>query len=802
MILFIKGVSSILLQIPFFLAAYNFLSGADVFTDIRFNYRYDYLYAPDELIKLSGISINLLPILMTLINILSGLIYTHGKEKKDRINIIILPLVFLILLYNSPAGLVVYWIFNNLFSLCRNIHAKTKQKTKGKQLKASDIRLIVILILTVICISFGMDGLSTKAANYVSVFICAPLLLLPLFLPENKKSIPGKPDMITLILKELFLLLFISVYLPLDLINSCPTDFFLSGETLWDALRYPLLYGAGFLLIWLNLFYFLFKNRQNTIHLLLSFSCILAVADHLLFSNNSGVMNVTLHYETVYMTGFIPVIASLILFEAIYFILRYHSTTIAKKERPFIIIMLLTVSILCCREISTIKKEIRGTMDSTTEDSLSRNVSDTPICLSRNHKNVIVIMLDRAIGPYIPYIMAENPALKDKFDGFTYYKNTVTTGSCTVLGSPGLFGGYEYAGITFYEDHGATIADRYNESLKVLPVLFDQNNYRCILSGLPYAGYSNVSDMSIFDEYPDIETYIFEKLLNSEYKLKNNDWDLSKALLSYGLFKASPHFLQNYAYYYVCEGYEDTCFNVPFIQSYNVLDHLSSMTSIQEDDDKGCFIEFDNNLTHEPTYLQLPEYILPEDGEIDNSAYLTRGNDRYLNRDMIPENIRDSKGYHTNAAAFRMLGAWFDHLREIGVYDNTRIIIASDHGYLYGDYPELIYDKYEDMEVYCCTLMVKDFNATGFTVSDELMTSADVPALAVKAIIEKPVNPFTGQDLLRIPEKSRIPLVSDNDFMPVYGNKKCRRKYYFAYTVSGDILEIDSWQKVKPAVNP
>lgn len=41
-------------------------------------------------------------------------------------------------------------------------------------------------------------------------------------------------------------------------------------------------------------------------------------------------------------------------------------------------------------------------------------------------------------------------------------------------------------------------------------------------------------------------------------------------------------------------------------------------------------------------------------------------------------------------------------------------------------------------------LLVKDFDAHGFTTSDEFMTNADVPALATEDLIDAPVNPFTG----------------------------------------------------------
>jgi hypothetical protein len=38
------------------------------------------------------------------------------------------------------------------------------------------------------------------------------------------------------------------------------------------------------------------------------------------------------------------------------------------------------------------------------------------------------------------------------------------------------------------------------------------------------------------------------------------------------------------------------------------------------------------------------------------------------------------KQYHVAMAALLLRGKWFDFLLENGVYDNTRIIIAPDHG--------------------------------------------------------------------------------------------------------------------------
>ena len=61
---------------------------------------------------------------------------------------------------------------------------------------------------------------------------------------------------------------------------------------------------------------------------------------------------------------------------------------------------------------------------------------------SKKEKNVVVIMLDRAVGCYFPYIMEELPEVRKQFDGFTFYPNTLSYGSNTIYGVPAVYGGY------------------------------------------------------------------------------------------------------------------------------------------------------------------------------------------------------------------------------------------------------------------------------------------------------------------------------------------------------------------------
>ena len=63
----LKGSVSLLLQIPFFMAAYNFLSTLSELQGTTFGLIKD-LGTPDGLLVIGGVAINVLPVIMTLVN--------------------------------------------------------------------------------------------------------------------------------------------------------------------------------------------------------------------------------------------------------------------------------------------------------------------------------------------------------------------------------------------------------------------------------------------------------------------------------------------------------------------------------------------------------------------------------------------------------------------------------------------------------------------------------------------------------------------------------------------------------------
>ena len=182
--------------------------------------------------------------------------------------------------------------------------------------------------------------------------------------------------------------------------------------------------------------------------------------------------------------------------------------------------------------------------------------------------------------------------------------------------------------------------------------------------------------------------------------------------------------------------------NGEFLDAYYVLDNMSEMTNVTAER-KDTFLLLFNNTTHEPCLLQTPDYT-PADS-VYNVDYDEAHGDRFNSEkgSIELDGVDDMGHYHINMAALLRLGEWFDHLRENGVYDNTRIILVADHSTSLSLDPEHYYGSM-DLGRFFPLLMVKDFDASGFSVSDEFMTNADVPTLAMDDLIADPVNPFTG----------------------------------------------------------
>ena len=99
--------------------------------------------------------------------------------------------------------------------------------------------------------------------------------------------------------------------------------------------------------------------------------------------------------------------------------------------------------VLSVMNVSAIRRDYRET-ETQAEQIRDQTREHAPeIHLSKTGRNVMIIMLDRAVGGFVPYLLNEKQELREQFDGFTWYANTLSFGFHTNVGSPPLYGGYE-----------------------------------------------------------------------------------------------------------------------------------------------------------------------------------------------------------------------------------------------------------------------------------------------------------------------------------------------------------------------
>ncbi len=825
----LKGSVSLLLQIPFFMAAYRFLSGLRILRGVGFGPIHD-LGAPDQMIVLFGIGINVLPILMTVINFISGYLYTKGMPLKSKIQLYGMALIFLVLLYNSPSGLAFYWTLNNVFSMLKNVFYRFKRPGFTLACVVAIAGSAVVMFVNTI-----YDSPYPARQLHLTMFgvaLIIPLIVViikgkkPSYLMKFVKTIDySKHNRNIFILSGLFLTVLLGLLIPSDVIKTSPSEFI-------DIVSYrspnyyvitAMLVAAGFFLVWGGIFFSLARPHTRSILSILWWSaCPAAAVTYLFFGRKLGNLSTDLIYDEPFTFG-----AKQQLFNAFavfcVIIAAVLIMTIFKRISEILAFALfaaaLTLSIINMNNIERAFNRV-------SMGSMSELAS---IPLSRDGQNVMVIMLDRAPGYLVPYIFNEMPELYEQFDGFTYYPNTLSFGSHTKFAAPALFGGYEYTPAAICTITDQTLVDMHDEALSVLPVLFRDNGYEVTICDPPFAGYEWTPNLNVFtgDLYEGINAYITKGRfvnVNADFSAQQEAlWQ--RNFFCYSVFKTCPLFMQQSVYNQgnynqadygfsssvdsnedfttpqtVENQYQSTGVSQVFMNAYTVLTNLDLITDIS-DGSENTFMYINNVTPHNTMMLSEPEYAPAE--VVDNQAFDEANADRFNMRTYgyrLRMNTSSAMAhYQCNAASYIQLGIYFDYLREQGVWDNTRIIIVSDHGPTTDMFGGLTMVGDVNMESFNCLLMVKDFGSTGFTVNSDFMTNADVPYLATLGVIENPVNPFTGNSLTMDGKTDMPMLIYDSEDWNVEDAIAGPDAYAFAtgdwYAFDGNrIFSRSSWE--------
>lgn len=775
----LRSSISLLIQIPFFIAAYQFLSQLEALKGTSFFFIKD-LGSQDALFHIGSFPVNVLPIAMTLINIAAGAIYTKGHPFKEKLQIYLMALFFLVFLYTSPSGLVFYWTLNNLFSLAKNVFYKLK-----KPLRALYFCLVAGVLFIDWYLIFKHGGFIYRRLTLVAalcIIPLAPLLIKAInwLLNTKLKSFceNDRTRNTLFFTSAAALAILMGFAIPSYVISSSPIEFsFIDNySSPFFFLRYSLFQSIGLFIVWTSALYFLFSRKiKAIITILLSMLCLCGICNAFIFGGEYGAISTILTFTNAGQItpskafALINLLACLAIVALIIICLLFNKTKI--------ITFLTGISLVASFGICIINSvPITKGYNQAKELKASGEKADTlkPVFnLSKTEKNVIVIMQDRALSTIFPYILEEKPELKNQFEGFTYYPNTASFAGFTLYGVPPVYGGYEYTPEAMNRRDTEPLVNKHNEACKMMPVLFDQNGFTSTVTDISWANYVWIPDLRIFDDYPSIKKAPTIRVY-TDYWLKNHpdvkgfskqsDF-LKRNFFWFSCFKIMPALLRETIYdeghwWQAKSGNE---FIEDFLNSYAVLDYLPELT--ETNSQKPTFTLLVNDATHEPVMTGYPNYDL-------------------TTSDIGPGPLDDDPHFNCNSSALYRLGEYMEYLKKEGVYDNTRIIIVADHG------GGCKFDQMVDFSYYTPynpLLLVKDFNSSGeLSIDESFMTNADTPLLATQNLIENATNPFTG-NMLKDTVKKDIVYTAYGEWNPDGQNK--------------NTFKVESWSNVHDKVN-
>ena len=776
----LRSSFGLLIQIPFFIAAYNFIKNFDGNAGSSF-YFIKNLAAPDALFSIGNFTINILPILMTAINIIAGAVYTKGFALHEKIQIYGMALIFLVLLYASPSALVLYWTCNNIFSLGKNIFYKFKKPL---------VAFYILAVIAVLFFEFYVLRFFQSRAEHKLLAILAGVFVLasPLFFRAIKKFASPRLSVLQENKNLRFSLFFfasttlfalIALASPSSLFATSPVEFSNIGAhaSPFYFLRNTAVQGAGLFLLWPILIYLLFSPIvQSYLALIFASLATLSIFAQFVFRLEGATISPMLIFDLLpdFKTVSLESMINLALIPLVLFLFFFF----AKKSKIFKTIFALASLSLFAMSIVNFVKIKTVYADFVKNQNENANEIKPIFHFSKNKQNVLLLMLDRAQSQYLLQIFSEEKKLYEIFSGFTFFPNCVSFNDHTLIGSPPLFGGYDYTPLEINKRPEISCREKHNEALLLLPRIFtEQVDFQAAVADLPWPNYKTFADFSFLENYEKIRAYktigtyskLYETLRGSE-SAHFLEQKLSRDLLLFSILQSSPivarDALYNSGKYW---NPSDTMLTEQaLINNRSALYFLPRLT-VCKNTAKNQFIALDNELTH------------------------------------------TGDGYRWNKEAILLVGEFFKTLKKNNCYDNTRIIIVADHG---GSYYENEFEKDDEFDkkiggraTLHPLLLYKDFNATGsLKIDNSFMTNADTVSLCLQGFVSKPFNPFTKKSIELDTTKLKKDgvVITSNDIHQPYrmGKNIFTISDNEWFLVKDDIFKKDNWRQLtKPEID-
>lgn len=551
-----------------------------------------------------------------------------------------------------------------------------------------------------------------------------------------------------------------------------PIKFYLSSpEEVECSIKQIIFTGLCLFIILSLISSFIIYKGKNLTHLVIIFIIICSTIN-LLFPLKPGIISgfelslnklfKSVSFENFIKDAFIGITSIII----IYFIY--------KKNRKYL--TYISIIIFCIPLLQIVSILHKNNIQIRIKNHNNTNITSLPEeyykmhSLSKDKPNIIYICLDMFNGEYIESLEKDIEDFDEIFKGFIYYKDTLSVSGWTITSFGGaLYYGDQYSPIN-NNLNKISVKDSGKEALTKLKELLIKNNYKAnfindiILNEIPVSNEGPMSDFA----------YYWSK------KNKEKITSVSKLpmLEMLSIFQAAPIMIKNYIYNdanWLVYGDEVTFamnrYNA--IKTYSYLDLLPELSS--NTSDKSNFLSIRTELSHQP-------YGLDKNGELIFNNYADTENNSFYS---------SKAAYYSAKGTILLLIKYFDWMKQNGVYDNSIIILYSDHGNNCHDNNIPTPENEEEKEYYSrsnALYMIKPLNSNDdFKIDLSLKSNGDILYDVFNLLgIENDIQPCT---------KDGIRYYS---FMKSLEDTAKNKNYvdYASYEVNGSIFDKDSWERI------
>lgn len=274
------------------------------------------------------------------------------------------------------------------------------------------------------------------------------------------------------------------------------------------------------------------------------------------------------------------------------------------------------------------------------EPKLKLQISTKNEFVMSGEQNFVIFILDAADSREFSYLLEQNPEYRDIFADFTYYENTVGAYSCTRYAVPYILSGKWYECDTSFEEY---MEDLYNTSPLIKEL--ENRNYRIGLYEPDLHAQNN-------------DVLRFDNIFEAEFKVKSY-LGMARQELKLVAYRYAPYWLKKYcvlkqaAFDEQLEAGEGSGEITASMENRVFLDHLNA-GGITVDDTENSFKFIHLEGAHSP-------YVYDAEVNI----------------------IDESQGTYAQnmEASVTLAESYLSALKKSGTYDNTAIIVMSDHGF-------------------------------------------------------------------------------------------------------------------------